>query len=161
MVCPESIGNYRVLRLLGFGGMGVVYLAEQENPRCEDEATTLLTSTGQLIGTVAYMSPEQARGVALDQRSDQFALGVLLYELLTDALPYGHQGLDRSHFLALSAILVRRLLVREAKARIVELRFIGGLSAEEVAILLNVSTRTISKEWGMARAWLRRELERS
>jgi RNA polymerase sigma factor (TIGR02999 family) len=46
----------------------------------------------------------------------------------------------------------------ERQAKIVELRFFGGLSIKEVAHLLGVSERTIGKEWTMIRAWLRREL---
>jgi len=46
----------------------------------------------------------------------------------------------------------------ERQAKIVELRFFGGLSIKAVAHLLNVSERTVGKEWTMIRAWLRREL---
>ena len=47
-----------------------------------------MTRTGMMVGTMEYMSPEQAMGKDLDSRSDQFALGLIFYELLSGFMPY-------------------------------------------------------------------------
>lgn len=54
----------------------------------EDSTASGLTGTGNLIGTPSYMSPEQAQSIELDHRSDQYALGVIAFEMLTGRQPF-------------------------------------------------------------------------
>ncbi len=60
---------------------------------------------------------------------------------------------------ALDEALNRLAALNERQARIVELRFFGGLTLKEVAEIVGVSARTVDGDWSMARAWLRRALE--
>jgi RNA polymerase sigma factor (TIGR02999 family) len=61
--------------------------------------------------------------------------------------------------LALDEALKALHAIDPRKSQIVELRFFGGLTVEETATVLNVSTRTILREWDFAKAWLARELK--
>ena len=62
--------------------------------------------------------------------------------------------------LALDRALEKLAAIHGRAARVVELRFFGGLNREEVAEFLGISLRTVADDWRLARAWLRRELQK-
>jgi branched-chain amino acid transport system substrate-binding protein len=69
------------------GPAGQVTLTDFGIARAAQEVR--LTTTGALVGTPEYMSPEQAMGEEVDQRTDQYSLGVVAYEMLTGRVPFG------------------------------------------------------------------------
>ncbi|MDH7513398.1 MAG: serine/threonine-protein kinase [Clostridiales bacterium] len=70
---------------------GKPYLADFGVARIE---TSTLTQSGTTVGTLSYMSPEQVKGQTVDRRSDIFALGVILYELLAGKKPFAGDNLS-------------------------------------------------------------------
>jgi serine/threonine protein kinase/tetratricopeptide (TPR) repeat protein len=70
-------------KVLDFGLAKIEQYASEER-----EFGTHLTTVGATVGTVSYMSPEQARGEKLDARSDLFSLGIVMYEMATGNLPF-------------------------------------------------------------------------
>ena len=66
---------------------------------------------------------------------------------------------EKSHqLLSLDEALCRLARQDERQSRIVEMKFFGGLNVEEMAEILQISPRTVKREWTMARAWLHREM---
>jgi serine/threonine protein kinase len=72
------------IKILDFG----LALAQAAPSASDSTVTRPITDPGTAVGTVAYMSPEQARGETVDARSDLWAIGVILYELLTGSRPF-------------------------------------------------------------------------
>ncbi len=96
------ITRNRQAKLLDFG-LAKVDLRRDLNATADAETMKDLTSPGSALGTVAYMSPEQARGEELDGRTDLFSLGATLYEMTT-----GKQAFDGNT----SAVIFESILNR-------------------------------------------------
>ena len=86
-----------LVKVLDFGLAKLATPASAMN----DEAATIATTPGMIVGTVAYMSPEQAEGKPIDARSDVFSFGSVLYEMLTGSRAFEGQ----SSVALLSAVL--------------------------------------------------------
>jgi Tol biopolymer transport system component len=72
-----------VVKVLDFGLAAVSQSSDPSNPAISPTLTISPTRAGMILGTAAYMSPEQARGKVVDKRADIWAFGVVLYEMLT------------------------------------------------------------------------------
>ena len=122
------------LKILDFGLEKAMETAPA-NPGLSNSPTlsNLATNAGIILGTAAYMSPEQANGFTVDRRSDIFSFGVVLYEMFTGRQPF--QGRTTSEVMASVLVrepdwtamppnlnprileLIRRCLQKDAKAR--------------------------------------------
>src|SRR4051812_3436750 len=95
---------------------------------------------------------DHARGRLAAQRG-----GAAQHVTLSDVAPaVGATDVDAVEVLALHDALERLAQLDADQARIVELRYFGGMSVEETAAALGVSTATVKRDWAVARAWLRR-----
>ena len=92
-------------------------------------------SAGKRGNRARHLTLDEADGVAVDSTGDG--------------------GID---VLGLDDALQRLATLDQGQARIVELRYFGGLTIEDTAVALDVSPATVKREWAIARAWLRREL---
>jgi serine/threonine protein kinase len=79
------VSNEGRLKVLDFG---LARLEVEDAARAERPTIEGLTRAGQILGTCAYMSPEQAGGLPLDARSDIFSLGTMLFEMATSRRPF-------------------------------------------------------------------------
>ena len=77
-----------IVKVLDFG-LAKEFPGDITHPHSEDPTVADLTAVGSVVGTMAYMSPEQARGQPLDARTDLFSFGAVLYEMTTGRRAFG------------------------------------------------------------------------
>lgn len=125
-------------------------------------ASTGLTQAGAVVGTPEYLSPEQARGDAVDARSDLYALGLILYEMLAGKPPFG--GGTVAEILAQRLVRSPEPLSRHRAdvppwvARLVD-RLLRPLPAHRYAnagdVIAAIDQRKVAREWRPRRgAWI-------
>jgi eukaryotic-like serine/threonine-protein kinase len=163
---PANIALTRegVVKVLDFGlakATDVSGAAHLDTPTLTSPA--LMTSQGVILGTAAYMSPEQAKGRAADKRSDVWAFGCVVYEMLTGRRPFAGEEIsdtlasvlrDEPDYQALPAAarplasVLRRLLEKDPARRLRDMRDVKLLmtDAEQpdgpVANVANVAARS-------------------
>ena len=136
------------VKVLDFG------LAKLRNGRGDESFSTSLTRQGAITGTAAYMSPEQAKGQQVDERSDIFSFGVVLYELLSGRRAFRRETMGAT----MAAVIdVEPPPLREARPAVA--RIVGRMlskkrearyqSAEEVLKDLEAAAR--EKPWWQTR----------
>jgi RNA polymerase sigma-70 factor, ECF subfamily len=124
-------------------------LIDQKNARWQNRAQFFGVSA-QLMRRILV---DHARAHEADKRggSDQHRLSITSAEKFVKP--------TQVDLLALHEALEELATIDPQQARIVELRFFGGLSIEETAEVLHIGHATVERDWKMARAWLRRKLE--
>lgn len=126
--------------------------------RLGDQRGARWESRTQFFAVAAQMM----RRVLLDHARSRRALkrgGGAVHISLAGATAVDGTPLDAVELIALDEALTRLAALDPQKARLVDLRYFAGLSMPEAAAVLGVSTATVTREWAVARMWLRRELE--
>ena len=125
--------------------------------RLVDWRTVNLQCRGHLFGVAAQMM----RRILVDHARAKFAEkrgGSREQVSLDDVLVYSEQPSEE--ILAVDQALTRLAEWDPGQARIVELMFFGGLTAEETAETMDISVSKVKRDWSMARAWLHKQLKR-
>jgi RNA polymerase sigma-70 factor, ECF subfamily len=123
--------------------------------RLVDQSRTRWQNRAQFFGVAAHIMRRVLLNYARDRRRAKRGGGAYKVSLSHAEALSDEESVE---LIALDEALERLARVDERKARVVELRYFGGLSVEETAEVLKVSAVTVMRDWNMARAWLAREL---
>jgi serine/threonine-protein kinase len=155
-----------VVKVLDFGLAAVAQSSDPSNPVNSPTLTISPTRAGMILGTAAYMSPEQARGKPVDKRADIWAFGVVLYEMLTGRQLF--QGEDLTEILAavvkdkpdLSGVpaqvrrLLNRRLEKDPKKRLRDIGDAMELLEEQPAATASSRSRLGMTGWFGTTGWV-------
>jgi serine/threonine-protein kinase len=155
--------KHGAVKILDFGLAKLVENVAVGEADTLTHAPTGATEFGQVLGTVAYMAPEQARGMAVDQRADVFSFGVVLYEMLAGQRPFrGATATD-----TVAAILKEQppplpasvppdlvAVIGKCLAKVPEKRYSSG--SEVLAALGGVDVEGAAPLWGSLQRSVRR-----
>jgi RNA polymerase sigma factor (TIGR02999 family) len=125
-------------------------LARQPAPQWQNRA--------HFFGVAAQLMRRILVDHARNRLAGKRGAGVTRLALDPDVASPGRADVD---LLALDDALGRLSILDAQQGRLVDLRFFGGLSIEETAVVLDISPATVKREWVTARAWLKRELKRN
>jgi RNA polymerase sigma-70 factor, ECF subfamily len=124
--------------------------------RLADCSDSMWVDRTRVLGTAAnvmrHVLVDHARARNAGKRGD----GLLQVTLVDDMA--GGTSSSTADILAVDEALTRLAEFDPRQAKVLEMHFFGGLTFEEIALELDVSTRTVKRDWTMARAWLRQEL---
>lgn len=124
-------------------------LVRQPSPKWQNRA--------HFFGVAAQMMRHILVDHARSRRAAKRGAGAARLTLDGNLVFGGKPDID---LLALDDVLNKLTAMDPQQGRLVELRFFGGLSVEETAVVMGISPATVKREWTTARAWLRHELER-
>jgi len=150
----------RALRREGDGhSLQVTALVHEAYLRLVDQRRVQWRNRSQFFGLAA----EVMRRVLVDHARAKLTAkrGGGMQRLTLDGAADVSSGGGDADILALHDALDRLALLDPHQARLVELRYFGGMTIEETADALDISAATVKREWVLARAWLRRELDAS
>lgn len=127
--------------------------------RLADQPGSIWTDRSHFLAVASRAMRRVLVDHARTRRAQKRGAGAAMTSLDDIGLPSAEVMPD-TDVLLLDAALARLVEQDPRQAQIVELRFFGGLSVEETAVVMDVSERTVKRDWQLARAWLRREMAR-
>jgi RNA polymerase sigma-70 factor (ECF subfamily) len=122
-----------------------------------DQRETRWQNRAHFFGIAAGIMRRILLNYARDRRRDKRGGGVAERVSLSEVAIMSEERSEE--LIALDDALRKLESIDERKSRVVELRYFGGLNVEETADFLKVSPATVARDWKLARAWLRREIE--